>query len=134
MSSPAPTSRILAAVALITAITAWHPASAGSASTSRGQISVTQARAMLDQARSNPAARQVLTAYLAGIGETAGTMIDAAGQAMQTLACQGRLSLDDKSALRALEASAPDPAVWTETAATPLILRDMLKRASCRMP
>ncbi len=104
-------------------------------STQRGQISVSQVRDMLEQARTNPTARQVLTAYLAGVGETAGTMIDAAGQnAAQFLACKGRLSLDDTAARHALERAAPNANVWAETAATPLILRDMLKRANCRVP
>ncbi len=116
-------------ITLLCAVISFHPAFAISASTSRGQISVAQARAMLDQAASNPTARQVLTAYLAGIGETAGTMMDAAGQQ----ACQRRLSLDDKIALQALERAAPNANLWAETAATPLILRDMLKRANCRV-
>lgn len=101
-------------------------------STSRGQISVAQVRAMLDQAATNPAARQVLTAYLAGAGETAGWLLDAASdQGLPLQSCARRLSVDDKTARRALDASAA--AVAAETAATPLIVRDMLKRAGCRL-
>ncbi|WP_315837544.1 chlorophyllide reductase [Bradyrhizobium prioriisuperbiae] len=130
-----PRPRAIVLTVLLCAALPILPAAATSASTSRGQVSVTQARAMLEQAAGNPTARQVLTAYLAGIGETAGTMIDAEKQqATQVLACKGRLSLDDKSALQALETSAPNAALWAETAATPLILRDMLKRANCRLP
>src|SRR5882757_2014896 len=129
-----PRPRTTALAVLLCAALPILPAAATSASTSRGQVSVTQARAMLDQAAGNPTARQVLTAYLAGIGETAGTMIDAGKQqAKQAPACKGRLSLDDKSALQALETSAPNTALWAETAATPLILRDMLERANCRI-
>lgn len=127
-----PNPRPVALAILLCAALPTQPASATSASTSRGQVSVTQARAMLEQAAGNPTARQVLTAYLAGIGETAGIMIDGQ-QAKQALACKGRLTLDDKNARDALEAAGPDPARWAETAATPLILRDMLKRANCRM-
>lgn len=47
-------------------------------STSRGQISVAQVKVMLDQSLTNPIARQVLTAYLSGAGETAGWLVDAA--------------------------------------------------------
>ncbi|MDX7324768.1 hypothetical protein SJ307_22845, partial [Providencia rettgeri] len=53
-------------------------ASMAAASTAKGQISVTQVMAMLDQASSNPTAGQVLTAYLAGVGETAAIIIDLA--------------------------------------------------------
>ena len=83
---------------------------------------------MLDQAATNQTARQTLTAYLAGAGETAGWLIDTAASPQS---CTRRLSLDDKSARQALESSAPGPA--TETAATPLIVHDMLKRAGCRL-
>jgi hypothetical protein len=105
--------------------------SAGS-TTSRGQISVAQVKEMLDRAAADPSARQVLTAYLAGAGETAGWLLDAAAdQGAPLHSCTRRLSLDDMTARRALEAGAPNPAA--ETAATPLIVRDMLKRAGCRL-
>ena len=107
---------------------------AGSAqsSTSRGQISVAQVRAMLDQAATNPTARQTLTAYLAGAGETAGWLLDAAAdQGLKLDSCTRRLSLDDKAARQALETGTSSGAA--ETAATPLIVRDMLKRAGCRL-
>jgi hypothetical protein len=130
--SPHRTPRILlSAATVLTCVAIAGGTALAGASTSRGQISVTQVREMLDQARTNPTARQVLTAYLAGVGETAGTLMDAARKDAPQAACKGRLSLDDKAALRALESAAPDPALWAETAATPLILRDMLKRAGC---
>jgi len=101
-------------------------------STSRGQISVAQAMTILDTAATNPAARQTLVAYLAGTGETAGWMLDAgADQGLPRHICARRLSLDDKSARQALASTAPDLAA--ETAATPLIVADMLKRAGCRL-
>jgi len=87
---------------------------------------------MLDQAATNPIARQTLTAYLAGAGETTGWLIDIAARHGSSPSCTRRLSLDDKTARQALQGSAPDLA--TETAATPLIVDDMLKRAGCRLP
>lgn len=101
-------------------------------STSRGQISVAQAMVILDTAATNPAARQTLVAYLAGTGETAGWLLDAAtDQGLLRHSCARRLSLDDKSARAALAGTAPGLAA--ETAATPLIVADMLKRAGCRL-
>ncbi|MDI4236262.1 chlorophyllide reductase [Bradyrhizobium sp. Arg237L] len=102
-------------------------------STSRAQISVAQVKAMLDQASTNPTARQVLTAYLAAAGETAGWLLDAArDQGLPLPPCARRLTLDAKNARDAIE-GAPNTAPSTETAATPLIVRDMLKRAGCRL-
>ena len=64
--------------------------------------------------------------------KTAGWLLDAAtGQELPVRSCTRRLSLDDKSARQALEGSAPGASA--ETAATPLIVRDMLKRAGCRL-
>ncbi|WP_342726238.1 chlorophyllide reductase [Bradyrhizobium sp. B097] len=97
-------------------------------STSRGQISVAQVTAMLDQAATNPTARQTLTAYLAGTGETAGWMLDAAHRLPP---CARRLTLDAQQARDAIASAAATAA--TETPATPLIIRDMLKRAGCRL-
>lgn len=89
---------------------------------------------MLDQSLTNPIARQVLTAYLSGAGETAGWLVDAAtGQGLLQHSCARRLSLDDKTARQALEGSAVNASLSAETAATPLIVRDMLKRAGCRL-
>jgi hypothetical protein len=103
-------------------------------STSRGQISVAQVRTMLDQAATNPIARQTLTAYLAGTGETAGWLVDAAAErGLPPQPCARRLSLDDTTVRQALARSAPNASFPGETAATPLIVRDMLKRAGCRL-
>ncbi|KIU51028.1 hypothetical protein [Bradyrhizobium sp. OHSU_III] len=93
-------------------------------STSRGQISVAQVGAMLDQAATNPTARQTLTAYLAGSGETAGWLMDTARGLPP---CARRLSLDAQQARDAIAGAT------AETPATPLIIRDMLKRAGCRL-
>jgi hypothetical protein len=102
-------------------------------STSRAQISVAQVKAMLDQSATNPTARQVLIAYLAGAGETAGWLLDAArDQGLLLQPCARRLTLDAKNAREAIEAPSGTVAS-TETPATPLIVRDMLRRAGCRL-
>jgi hypothetical protein len=120
------------AAAIFVCIAVGTTVAAAESSTSRGQISVAQVKAMLNQAATNPTARQTLTAYLAGAGETAGWLLDAATDQGLKHSCTRRLSLDDKTARQALEATAPGLAA--ETAATPLIVHDMLKRAGCRLP
>lgn len=107
--------------------------SMAAASTAKGRISVTQVMAMLDQASSNPTASQVLTAYLAGVGETAAVIIDVAAKTdgSPLAVCRTRIILDDKAVRRALEAQPKDR--WQQTAATPLIVRDMIKRAGCKL-
>lgn len=115
-----------AVCALLLLTTAAH----AQPSTSRGQISVAQVRAMLDQAATNPSARQALTAYLAGAGETAGWLLDAArDRGVLRAPCKRSLSLDADQARAAIAgASGTAP---TDTPATPLIVSDMLKRAGC---
>ncbi|NEU96610.1 chlorophyllide reductase [Bradyrhizobium uaiense] len=110
--------------ALLVLTTAAH----AQPSTSRGQISVAQVRAMLDQAATNPTARQTLTAYLAGTGEAAGWLLDAARSRPP---CPRQLTLDAEQARDAIASAAATAA--TETPATPLIVRDMLKRAGCHL-
>lgn len=119
----------VATLSLVPALGA--PLAFAAPSTSRGQISVAQVMEMLDKAPNETTARQVLTAYLAGVGETAGALADDAGEAAPA-ACKTRLSLSDKTARKALEAEA-DKASWSDTPATPLIVRDMVSRAGCRI-
>lgn len=114
----------LAAVAVLAAVPV---AAMAAASTQKGEVSVAQVMEMLGQTKDNPTARQVLTAYLAGLGEAASSLIDAAGGSAVT--CKRSLSLDDKAARRALQAV--DRKRWQETAATPLIVRGMIERAGC---
>ncbi|MTV17087.1 MULTISPECIES: hypothetical protein [Bradyrhizobium] len=85
---------------------------------------------MLDQAATNPSARQALTAYLAGAGETAGWLLDAGrDRGVLRAPCKRSLSLDADQARAAIAgASGTAP---TDTPATPLIVSDMLKRAGC---
>ncbi|MGJ4855318.1 chlorophyllide reductase [Labrys sp. La1] len=99
-------------------------------STTRGQISVAQVVQMLEEAPRNAIAHQVLTAYLAGVGESAGVLVSlAAGKA----ACKTSLKLDDRTVRQALAPVAADAANAAQIPATPVILRDMLTRAGCRL-
>ena len=122
-------------LACAAAILFFHvPTARAASSTSQGKISVTQVQSMLDQAATNATARQVMTAYLAGVGETAGVLMDQAkGKPPATrLSCKRRLALDDALVQAALaRPNAVDNAA--ETPATPLIVSEMLKRAECEM-
>ncbi|HWJ71655.1 MAG TPA: chlorophyllide reductase [Kaistia sp.] len=95
-------------------------------STPGGAISVAQVAEMLDQASSNRTAQQVLTAYLGGIGETAGVLVG-----LGSAACRRPLSLSAEEARHAIAAASAAGQART-LAATPLIVRDMLARAGCR--
>ena len=95
-------------------------------STARGQISVSQVIQMVEGASSDGIARQLLTAYLGGVGETAGRFVS-----LRPGSCEKPLSLD-AGRVRQLLASDVDAGRQAETAATPIILRDMLNRAGCR--
>lgn len=110
------------------------PALAASAvpSTSGGQVSVAQVLAMLDKAPGNATARQVLTAYLAGIGETVGLLTDSPEPAARAR-CSKPLGIDDRQARLALAEASGGAEPPGETPATPLIVRDMLRRAGCRI-
>ncbi|WP_407528305.1 chlorophyllide reductase [Methylobacterium oryzisoli] len=108
-------------------------AAAGTPSTAEGRISVAQVAAMLDEAPRNPTARQVLTAYLAGLGEATGALVQAARPRERTSGlCRTALGIDDGAARRVL--AAVDRERRAETPATPLLVADMLARAGCRLP
>lgn len=117
----------LALALLLCLPTASHAAS----STSDGRISVLQVSEMLDRAPSDPVASQLLTAYLAGVGEAAASMMDFARDTPLGI-CEGRMQMSAAAARKALEAGAGLRADWNETAATPVLLHDMLQRANCR--
>jgi hypothetical protein len=120
-----PARHIGAIAALIAGTCCLAAASAGAQGpTAAGGISVAQVIQMLDQAPSNAVARQVLAAYLAGVGEAAGVVVAAAGAA-----CQRPLSLAADDAGRVVKATPAGGAA----AATPLIVGDMLARAACRL-
>ncbi|MCV0398113.1 MAG: chlorophyllide reductase [Rhizobiaceae bacterium] len=115
----------------IAALAVSSPAADAAQATSRGEISVAQVTELLDRAPANDDARQVLTIYLTGVGETAGFLLDAA-DASAVAGCRASLSLSPAAVRRALAGSSGGQRA-VETAATPLILRDMLRRAGCRL-
>jgi hypothetical protein len=102
------------------------PAADAAPSTGQGQISVAQVQQMLDRAATDRTARQVLTAYLAGVGETAGAMIGIGG-----LSCRTSFALDAEAVRRVIGGAAAR-GDQTALAATPLIVSDMVVRAGCR--
>lgn len=119
-----PAYRTIPAALAVVVLAAAFPASANQ-STQSGAISVAQVTQMLDQASGNRTAQQVLTAYLAGVGEAVGAVIDLGGAS-----CRRPLSLSAGDARRAIAAVSAGQA--GTTAATPLIVGDMLARAGCR--
>lgn len=120
------TIRIIPATLLLGSLVVAAPASA-EPSTQAGAISVAQVTQMLDQAAGNRTAQQVLTAYLAGVGEAVGAVVDLGGAH-----CRRPLSLSAGDARRAIAAESAGKA--GTSAATPLIVGDMLARAGCRRP
>ena len=121
LARPAATLASLVALLLATA-----PAGAAP-STANGQISVAQVQAMVDRAPTDKTAQQLLTAYLAGVGEAADVTLSMGGAS-----CGTPMSLSAADVRQALRtAGGQDPAA---VAATPIIVRDMLSRAGCRRP
>jgi hypothetical protein len=117
--------------ALFAAMTCLSSPSIAAPSTAQGQVSVAQVIEMLDKAPADRVARQVLTAYLSGLGETAGVLLTA-GNYAKLARCSKPLSLSDSQARQAL-AAASRRKDRNEIAATPLLLSDMIKRAGCRL-
>lgn len=101
-------------------------ASSATPSTSHGQISVAQVMQMLAKAPTDKTAQQVLTAYLAGVGEAVGV-----AASIGDATCRVSMGLNADNVRQALKAAAAgqNPA---EAPATPLIVKDMLNRAGCR--
>ena len=106
----------------LTLIASFAQPALAASSTDRGEISVAQVREMLEAASTRPQARQLLVAYLAGVGETAGMLAK----------CSRSLNLDRDLVAAALEAGAPDASRWSQTPATPIIVADLVARAGCR--
>lgn len=107
-------------------------AAAALPSTAKGQISVGQVMEMIEKAGTNPVARQTLVAYVAGVGEAAGVVVETIGNG-DSFACKTAFKLDTGSVRAALQTGAPRQSTWAETPATPLIIADMVKRAGCRI-
>lgn len=118
-------------VAMALALLLFLPSAAHAApSTSDGRISVLQLEQMLDRATTDPVAGQLLTAYLAGIGEAAAEMMELGTQAAAA-GCRRPMQMSAESARLAIDAGAGRRTGWSETAATPILVRDMLRRAGC---
>lgn len=114
----------LAFIIATAAVTLATP-SLATPSTSRGQISVAQVLLMLDKSPTDQTARQVLTAYLAGIGEAVSAVTSLGGAT-----CRSPISLSADTARQALETVAARDI--TETPATALIVKDAFNRAGCK--
>lgn len=121
------------AVAIAAVVTLMAPfAAIALPSTAKGQISVGQVMEMIEKADTSPIARQTLVAYVAGVGEAAGVIVDTIGKG-GSVPCRSAFSLDTGSVRAALAAGAPSQGSWAQTPATPLIVADMVKRAGCRI-
>ena len=114
----------------LVAATLAHPSHAAT-STSTGQVSVTQVVEMIDKSGSDRAFRNIALAYLAGVGETAGLLIEEGVRRGMPMVCSTHLELSATQALAAVKASGEE-ATWQEIAATPVIVADMLARAGCK--
>ena len=127
-----PFARIIIAIAGTVALSILPNAAFALPSTAKGQISVAQVMEMMAKADSGTVAKQVLVAYVAGVGESAGVALDTMGKNAR-VSCRQAFSLDTASLRTALENGAPKQQSWAQTPATPLIVADMIKRAGCRI-
>ncbi|MCD7059067.1 hypothetical protein [Pelagibacterium xiamenense] len=100
--------------------------------TVQGHVSVATVANMISDAANDSAARDRLSLYLTGIGESAGYLVSMAGDAGMDLECPHSFSLGSDTAWAAIAAAAPDSGTWAQTPAAPIILSDMLERAGCR--
>jgi len=126
-------SRIRLSLLALLLVAASAPAIAATASTSKGQISVAQVMQMLDRAGNDKHAGQLLYAYLGGVGEAAGVLLnatDAKGNAYVT--CSKPMALDAGLVRDVLANGAPNAKSWGETAATPLLVNALVGMAGCR--
>jgi len=116
---------------LLVAVTA--PAIAATSSTSKGQISVAQVMQMLDRARSDQHAGQLLQAYLGGVGESAGVLLNATdAKGKPYVSCSKPMALNAGLVSDVLANGAPNAKSWGETAATPLLVNALVSMADCR--
>lgn len=96
------------AIALVTsvALPVLPHTAAALPSTEKGQVSVDQVMEMIAKADTSAVARQVLVAYVAGVGETAGAVVDAMG-GKGPVSCARPFSLDTVSLRATLRKGAP---------------------------
>jgi len=100
-------------------------------STPVGKISVAQVIDLIQRSPKDNDARNAAMAYLAGVGETTGLFVAEAGRrALASITCAGPLAISSAAVFAAL--SRVDKGDWDKTAATPILVDDMLSRAGCR--
>lgn len=116
---------------LILACLVTGTAMAAPPSTSNGRVSVAQLFDLSQRATTDSTAHSTLVAYLFAIGETVGVLADEAEQRGLQLGCQRSFTLSQEAAMNALRAAAPDPSVWADMEATPVIVADIFARAGC---
>ncbi len=117
-------------VALAACLAVAAPAQAAP-STPSGKISVAQAVELIQRSSTDNAARNATLAYLGGVGETVSLMIAEAGRRQPgAITCARPLGISGEAALAALMRT--DQNLWSQTAATPLLVEDMLSRGGCR--
>ncbi len=99
--------------------------------TPAGEISVAQVVDLIQRSPKDTAARNAAIAYLAGVGETTGLLVaEAERRSSVSITCARPLGISSVAAFAVL--SRTDKATWTKTAATPILVEDMLNRAGCR--
>lgn len=119
-----------AALLLVISLGLALPAQAAP-STPTGEISVAQVVDLIQRSSKDNAARNAAMAYLAAVGETTGLLIAEAGRRASTkITCVRPLGISSDAALAAL--SRTDKGKRGQTAATPILVDDMLSRAGCR--
>lgn len=108
-------------------------ARAAAGPTAKGQVSVAQVMDMVERARMEASARETVTAYFAGIGETAGFLLAAQGaDGRPFVTCSKRIAIDAASMVEALAEAAPDRAQWGQVAATPILVNVIVSLGECR--
>lgn len=126
-------SRIRLSLLALLLVAASAPAIAATSSTSKGQISVAQVMQMLDRAGSDKHAGQLLQAYLGGVGESAGVLLNATdAKGKPYVSCSKPMGLNAGLVRDVLANGAPDAKSWGETAATPLLVNALVSMAGCR--
>ncbi len=99
--------------------------------TPSGEISIAQVVELIQRSPKDNAARNAAIAYLAGVGETTGLLVAEAGRRSSvSIICARPIGISSTAALAVL--SRTDKGTWGKTAATPILVDDMLKRAGCR--
>lgn len=109
------------------------PAFAAETQTPGGKISVATVAAQLEAVGTDENAARTLTAYIAGVIESALDMNDRAKAQGHPLFCKtGEGTLKGPVLLEAFRKAAPDPATWDATPATPIIVQYVVSLYPCR--